>query len=403
MPFISMMSSARLADLSALPVDLQRSSDDLRQMSISSGSAAAGFEPVREAFERNFEEGLELGAAFAACMGDELVVDLRGGYADRKKEAPWTERTLCPVYSTTKPVAALVVAMLVERGKLDYEAPVADYWPEFAAEGKGWITVAEAMSHQAGLPGFPDPIDAGIWTDPPAVAEALAKLKPMWSKGEGSGYHPLTWGYIAGELVRRVSDRSLGAILREDVCAPLGIDFWIGLPDSEHGRVAQMMKPGGPTEFGERNEALRAAFLTPWAAANRGAGEWRRVEIPSANGHGTASAVARLYSAYAQKGRIGETPIIAPGTWEELTRERVAGQDRILPGHSSLAAGVMRNVNRLYGPNPNTLWHSGWGGSGAFGDPDRGVSGAYVTNRQGTHLIEDARRSVIIDALYSCL
>jgi CubicO group peptidase (beta-lactamase class C family) len=372
-------------------------------MSEISGFVAAGFEPVREAFEANFEEGLELGAGFAAYLGDELIADLRGGFADRAQTMPWTERTLCPVYSTTKPVAALVIAMLVERGQLEYDSPVANYWPEFAAEGKGAITVAEAMSHQAGLPGFPDPIDAALWTDPPKIAELLAKQKPMWGRGEGSGYHPLTWGYIAGELVRRVSRRSLGTILREDVCEPLGIDFWIGLPESEHGRVAQVLKPKAPTEFGERNEALRAAFLTPWSAANRGATEWRRVEIPSANGHGTANALARLYSAYALKGRIGETRVIAPATWEELTRERISGKDRILPGHASLAAGVMRNVDRLYGPNPNTLWHSGWGGSGAFGDPDAGLSGGYVMNKQGTHLIADDRRTRIIDALYRCL
>jgi CubicO group peptidase (beta-lactamase class C family) len=367
------------------------------------GHVAAGFEPVREAFEKNFAEGLELGAGFAAWLGDELIVDLRGGFADRAQTIPWNERTLCPVYSTTKPVAALVIAMLVERGRLEFDAPVAEYWPEFAAEGKGRITVAEALSHQGGLPGFADEIDPGLWLDPPALSEALAKLKPMWSVGEGSGYHPLTWGYIVGELVRRVSKRSLGTILREDVCQPLGIDFWIGLPDAEHGRVAQLVKPKAPTEFGERNDALRAAFLTPWSAANRGATEWRKVEIPSANGHGTAVATAQIYSAYAQKGRIGETQLIARATWEELTQERVAGKDRILPGTASLAAGIMRNVGRLYGPNPETLWHSGWGGSGAFGDPETGLSGAYVMNKQGTHLIADERRTRIIDALYASI
>ncbi len=367
------------------------------------GFTAAGFEPVREAFEQNFAEGLEHGASFAAFAGDELIVDLRGGFADRAGEQPWTDTTLCPVYSATKPIGALVIATLVERGKLDYDAPVADYWPEFAANGKGAFTVAEALSHQAGVPGFPDPIDPALWLDPPALSEALATLKPMWGRGEGSGYHPLTWGYIAGELVRRVSKRSLGTILREDICQLLGIDFWIGLPESEHDRVAQLLKPKAAAQFPHKNEATRAAFLTPWAAANRGATEWRLAEIPSANGHGTAAALARLYSAYALKGRIGETRVIAPVTWDELTRERVSGEDRVLPGRVAFGAGVMRNLPLIYGPNPATLCHSGWGGSGAFGDPDTGVSGGYIMNRQGTHLLEDDRRSRLIDAMYRCL
>ncbi|HVY90392.1 MAG TPA: serine hydrolase domain-containing protein [Hyphomonadaceae bacterium] len=384
-------------------VDLQRSADDLFVMTISSGFVAAGFGPVREAFERNFEDGLELGAGFAAYVGDELVVDLQGGQTDRKGEKAWDARTLCPVFSTTKPIAALTVAMLVEQGKIDYDKPLADYWPEFAAEGKGVFTVAEALSHQAGVPGFPDPIDPDLWLDPPALSAALAKLKPMWGKGEGSGYHPLTWGYIAGELVRRVEGRTLGAMLREDVSTPLDIDFFIGTPESEHSRCAQMMKPKEPTRFGPMNPALKAAFLTPWSAPTRGGPDWRKAEIPSANGHGTAGAVARLFSAYAHKGRIGETRLFSADTWEQLTRERVEGEDRILPGRVSLAAGVMRNTSFIYGPNPNTLWHSGWGGSGGFGDPDLGVSAAYVMNRQGSHLLEDDRRSRIINALYSCL
>jgi CubicO group peptidase (beta-lactamase class C family) len=372
-------------------------------MSISTGFVAAGFGPVREAFEANFEDGLELGAGFAAYVGDELVVDLHAGSADRKGEIPWDERTLCPLYSTTKPLAALIVAMLVDRGLVDYDKPLADYWPEFAAEGKGAYTVAEALSHQAGVPGFPDPIDPDLWLDPPALSEALAKLKPMWGRGEGSGYHPLTWGYIAGELVRRVDGRTLGTMLRQDVCEPLGIDFFIGTPESEHFRCAWMLRPKEPTKFGPMNDALKAAFLTPWAAPQRGGADWRKAEIPSANGHGTAQAVARLFTAYAQKGRIGETRIMSAETWDKLTRERVSGEDRILPGRVSLAAGVMRNIELIYGPNPRTLWHSGWGGSGGFGDPDARLAGAYVMNRQGTHLLEDARRSRIIDALYTCL
>jgi CubicO group peptidase (beta-lactamase class C family) len=376
---------------------------DLRAMSISSGYVAPGFETVREAFERNFEDGLELGAGFAALRDGEVIVDLCGGKTDRKGESDWTDRTLCPFFSTTKPVASLVVALLVDRGQVDYDRPLADYWPAFAAEGKGDITVAEALSHQGGVPGFPDPIDPDLWLDPPALSAALAELKPMWKPGEGSGYHPLTWGYLAGELVRRVDGRTLGTVLREDICQPLGIDFWIGTPESEHARCAQMMKPKEPTKFGPQNEALKAAFLSPWAAPARGGPDWRKAEIPSANGHGTALAAARLYSAFALRGRIGESRLFSEATWLELTRERVSGPDRILPGPVAFGAGVMRNLPLIYGPNPATLCHSGWGGSGALGDPDTGVSAAYVMNRQGSHLLEDARRSRIIEALYACL
>ncbi len=367
------------------------------------GFTAAGFEPVHRAFEQNFAGELELGASFAAWLGDELVVDLRGGWRDRGREQAWDERTLCPVYSTTKPVAALVIAILVDRGLIDYDAPLADYWPEFAENGKSGITVAQALSHQGGLPGFAEAIDPALWLDPPALAAELAKLAPMWPPGTASGYHPLTWGYIAGELAHRVSGRTLGTILREDVCAPLGVDFWIGLPESEHHRVAQVIKPRTPTEFGEHNDALRAAFLKPWSAANRGATEWRVAEIPSANGHGEAQAVARLYSAYALKGRIGEARLISEDTWTQLTRERIAGRDFILPGHVAFGAGVMRNPVPLYGPRGQTLCHSGWGGSGALGDPAIGLSVAYVMNRQGSHLLEDARRQRLVDALYDCV
>lgn len=372
-------------------------------MSISTGHVAAGFEPVREVFERNFEDDLELGAGFAVWLGDELIVDLQGGFMDRPKRQPWTADTICPVYSTTKPISALVIAMLVDRGLIDYERPLANYWPEFAQNGKADYSVAEALSHQAGVPGFPQPIDVDLWLDPPALAAELAKLAPMWPRGEGSGYHPLTWGYIAGELARRTDGRTLGAILREDVCEPLGIDFTIGTPQSEHHRAAQMMKPKEQTRFGATNPALTAAFLTPWAAPQRGGTAWREAEIPSANGHGGAAATARLYSAFALRGRIGSARLFSEETWEKLTRSRVAGPDRVLSSAVGFAAGPMRNLPLVYGPNRDALGHSGWGGSGALADPDRELSAAYVMNRQGTDLLRDARRTALFAALYGCL
>ncbi len=375
----------------------------LRAMCINYSRVAEGFEPVVRAFEQNFEDGLELGAGFSAWLDGELVVDVQGGWADRQQTRPWDASTLCPVYSTTKPIAALVVALMVERRLLDYDVAVSAYWPEFGAAGKEHLTVAEVLSHQGGLAGFVEPIDAALWLDPIGLSERLARLAPLGDGAKGSAYHPLTWGYLAGELVRRVDGRSLGRVLREDICRPMDIDFWIGTPEAEHHRCCEMVKPKAPAQFASLNDEVRAAFLQPWSAPNRGASEWREAEIPSANGHGTASATALLYSAFARRGRIGSVRLFSDAVWAQLTCERVFGPDRVLPGKVSFAAGVMRNASLLYGPSPETLCHSGWGGSGAFGDPTTGLSGAYVMNRQGSDLLADERRQRLIDALYGCL
>ena len=372
-------------------------------MSQVSGHIASGFEPVRTAFEANFADDGELGAGFAVWLGDELVVDLIGGHADRKRTHDWRAETLVPVYSTTKPIAALVIARLVDQGLVDYDQPLAEYWPEFAAHGKDAVTVAQVLSHQAGLSGFTEPIDPALWLDPPALAGELAQLEPMWVPGDGSGYHPLTWGYLAGELVARVSGRTLGTILREDICGPLGIDFHIGTPASEHARAAEVKRPTAMADLGELNAFRRAAFLTKWSSPNKGGAIWRETEIPSANGHGTAVSVARLFSAYANKGKIGETRLFSEDTWHELTRQRCRGDDRVLPFEMTFAAGVMRNDQLVYGPNPETLAHSGWGGSIGLGDPVLGLSAAYVMNKQSNKLQGDPRAARLIEALYSCL
>ncbi|MEL6569584.1 MAG: serine hydrolase domain-containing protein [Pseudomonadota bacterium] len=366
-----------------------------------SGHTVPGFEPVREAFAENFEAGEELGAGFAAWIGDELVVDLRGGWADRAKTEVWSEKTLVPIFSTTKPISAAIVALALDAAGPDvtYETPVREVWPEFAANGKTDVTIAQMMSHQAGLPGFPDPIDPELWMDPPALAAELAAMAPMWLLGEGSGYHPLTWGYLAGELVQRVAGKSLGQLLREQVTGPGGIDFWIGLPDSEHSRVAELKRPNAMAELGTLNTFNRTAFLTKWSAPNRGGADWKRIEIPSANGHGTAASTARLYGMYAGTLDVG----LSPETFEALTQSRSIGQDRVLPFEIDFAAGVMRNTQRVYGPNPASFGHSGWGGSLAFGDPDRGLSAAYVMNRQSNILQGDPRARALVAALYGCL
>lgn len=367
------------------------------------GFVAPGFEPVHAAFAANFEAGEELGAGFAAVRDGEVLVNIWGGHADRAQTRPWARDTIVPVYSTTKGIAAIVVACCVEKGLINYEDRVAEVWPAFGAHGKDKLTLAEMLAHQAGVPGFVDPVDPALWLDPPACAQAIAALAPLWPPGSVSGYHPLTWGYLVGEIVSRIAERSLGAILREDICRPLGIDFQIGTPEIEHARCAEMKKPARGAEFGEITAPRRAAFFTPWAAPNRGAAEWRRVEIPAANGHGTALAVAQLYGFYATGGLIEGHQLISANVYRRLASRRFEGDDLVLPFNIDWRTGLMGNSRGVWGPNRETLGHAGMGGSCGFGDPVTRVSGGYVMNKQAPTLMGDPRAVRLIDALYTCL
>ena len=361
------------------------------------------FDPVRRAFEANMAE--ELGARFSLAVEGEVVVDLWAGWADRKQTRPFGPETLTPVFSTTKAIASILIARLVEQGKLTYGQAVAEVWPEFAAAGKEAVTVEQVMSHQAGLSGFLDEMDPELWFEWDAICAKLAAMAPLWPVGSASGYHPVTFGYLVGEIFRRVDGRTMGTALREDIAVPAGLDLWIGLPDAEHGRVAELKRPSVLPTFGELNDALRAAFLTPWAAPGGKTGaDWRRVEIPSANGHATAPSLALLMGALATDGELRGVHILSPQVRDEASAERIRGRDLVLPFEMSWGAGFMRNVpNMIYGPGELTFGHSGWGGSCAFADPERRISGAYVMNRQSAELIGDPRARRLIEAAYAAL
>lgn len=369
------------------------------------GFAQPRFAPVRDAFAANFESGQELGARFTLVQAGETVVDLWAGFADRQRTRPFDDRTLTPLFSTTKAVAALLIARLVEQGKLWYDQPVAEVWPEFAAAGKAAITVEQVMSHQEGLSGFPDQMEPALWFDWDAICARLAAMAPLWPPGTASGYHPITFGYLAGEIFRRVDGRTMGTVLRDDLAKPFGLDLWIGLPDAEHDRVADLQRPSGLPDFGELNDATKAAFLTPWSSpAGRGQAEWRRMEIPSANGHATAPALARLMGALANDGWLDGEVILSPALIAEASRERIRGQDLVLPFEMSWGAGFMRNAPvKVWGPGEQTFGHSGWGGSCAFADPETKLAGAYVMNRQSTDLLGDQRPKRLIEAAYAAL
>nr|WP_313393621.1 serine hydrolase domain-containing protein [Brevundimonas diminuta] len=367
------------------------------------------FNAVKDAFAANFTdapEGLnELAARFSVTIDGAVAVDLWAGSADLAGNTPFAEDTLVPVFSTGKAVMALMIARCVDKGLLSYEDRVADHWPAFGAAGKEQLTVGQLMSHQSGLPGFSDGVEPAIWFDRQAVLDKLAAQTPLWAPGTASGYHPITIGYLAGELFRIVDGRTMGAALREDFAQPFDLDLWIGLPESEHGRVAQLRKPAAAPDLGPIDAIKKAAFLDRGSApGGRGSTEWRMAEIPSANLHATAKDLARMTSIVATGGVLDHLPVLSEETLTQATRERIHGLDRVLPFDMSWAAGFTRNQGlNIFGPNPKAVGHCGWGGSMAFADQAAGVSAAYVMTRQSPHLLGDPRALRLVEALYTAL
>jgi CubicO group peptidase (beta-lactamase class C family) len=373
------------------------------------GTCPDRFAAVKDAFAANFTdapEGLdEQAARFSVCIGGETIIDLWAGHADAAKTTPFTDQSLVPVFSTGKVVMSLMIATLVERDLVTYDTPVAEVWPAFGQAGKDRITLGQLMSHQAGLPGFDQTVDPAVWFDREAVLERLAAQAPMWEPGAASGYHPITIGYLAGEVFRLLDGRTMGTALREDFAVPFDLDLWIGLPEDQHGRVAQLKKPSAAPDLGAIDAIKKAAFLDRGSApGGRGSTEWRKMEIPSANMHARADALARIMGVLANGGKLDGETILSPETLADATRERIHGADRVLPFTIPWAAGWMRNEGLdIFGPNPETLGHCGWGGSCAMADPVTNLSAAYVMTRQSPHLIGDPRATRLLEALYGAL
>lgn len=369
------------------------------------------FEPILDVFEQNFTDFEELGAGFAVILDGEPVLHITGGWADKRKTIPYGKDTLVPVYSTTKGIAALALGGLVEaHTRQGYDTLVSEIWPEFGVNGKEATTIGHVVSHQAGLPGFTEEIDPALWLDPPACAAALATIAPMWAPGTAHGYHPLTWGYMVGELARRLdpNGRTLGQYIATTMTNTTGemghndlIDFWIGLPESEHERCADIARPKALARLGEVTPPRRAAFMTKWAAPNRNAKTWREVEIPSANGHGTALSIAQMYEPYAANGAQGDNHITM--TADMVRPFYPDTPDLVLDMNTSFAAGVMLNSHGHFGPNPDAVGHCGWGGSMAIADADRRLTCAYVMNKQSNILVGDPRATALVSAVYGCL
>ncbi|MFI9116003.1 serine hydrolase domain-containing protein [Streptomyces venezuelae] len=379
------------------------------------GTCAPRFTAVREAFEASFRGRDELGAAVSVQVHGETVVDLWGGWADAARTRPWERDTVVNVWSTTKGVTALCAHLLADRGLLDLDAPVAAYWPEFAAAGKEALPVRHLLSHRAGLCGLREPLSLAEFYDWEVTTARLAATEPWWEPGTRSGYHALTYGFLVGEVVRRVTGRLPGAFLREEITGPLGIDFSIGLPGKEAGRAAELVHPrtSAPGEqaavFAQLEPAAQAALANPLVGvAEANSPEWRAAELPAANGHGTARAVAQLYGIYAGRGVSDGRRILSEAAVERAREGQGAGRDLVLGAGFAHATECglglwLSGPNASYGPNPRAFGHDGFGGSCGLADPEAGVSLGYVMNRMGPRIADDPRKTALVEAVYASL
>jgi CubicO group peptidase (beta-lactamase class C family) len=356
--------------------------------------------------------GREIGASFAATVDGELIVDLWGGYADAACTRPWERDTIVNVFSTTKAMTALCAHLLVDRGLLDLTAPVARYWPEFAQSGKGALPVHYLLSHRAGLAAVRPRLPTEALYDWRRMVDTLAAETPWWEPGSASGYHAMTFGFLVGEVIRRIDGRTPGAFFREEVAGPLGADFHIGLGPAEDHRVAEMV-PATPEETaagGQRatidpqslmGKVMSNPPLTP-EVANRRA--WRGAEIPAANGHGNARSVVRVMSALAAGGTLDGVHLLGAETLARAIEPQFDGTDLVLGLPMRWGLGFMVTSEQLpLGPNPHIFGHGGWGGSLGVADLDARVSWAYVMNKMSPGTTGDSRAASLMAALYGVL
>ena len=373
------------------------------------GTVEAGFEAVAAAFQRNFTDHDEIGAACCAYAGGRRVVDLWGGIADPDTGRPWEADTPVLVFSTTKGATATCVHLLVERGVLDLDAPVASVWPEFAAEGKDDVTLRWLLSHRAGVPAIDAPVTMEDIVGWDGVVAALAAQRPAWEPGTTHGYHARTFGWGLGEVIRRVCGRSCGQVFADEITGPLGLDWWIGLPESLEPVVAPITGPAPPADPEARK--LLEQFMGPDTLLGKVLSgpshlfayddRWntrplREAEMPSSNGIATARGVAGLYAALLDG-------FLRPATLAVAVEPHSEGNDAVLmiPSRVGLGYALPPMLGERCGPS--AFGHPGAGGSLGFADPDAGVAFGYVMNRMKLGLSGDERSAGLVDALYGCL
>lgn len=371
------------------------------------------FEALKDAFVELFDDPQERGAALCVQIGGETVVDIWAGTTDRDGAEVWHSDTILNLFSCTKPFAAVAALQLVEQGKLELDAPVARWWPEFAAAGKERVTPRQLLSHRAGLPALRELLPAEALYDWQQMTGALAAERPWWTPGEEHGYAPITYGWLVGELIRRIEDRGPGEAIAARIAGPLGLDFHVGLADEEFHRVSHIARKKGDMGDAAAQRLLKCMMSEPEALSTRAftnppsilnstnKPEWRRLQQPAANGHGNARSLAGFYAALLD-GRLLEPELLG-----EMTREHACGQDRTLLTATRLGLGCMLDqpevANATYGLGRKAFGHPGAGGSVGFADPEREIAFGFVTNSLGPYVLMDPRAQRLARALGQCL
>ena len=380
------------------------------------GNCDPRFARVKAAFADNFERRNEYGAAVAVTLEGKPVVDLWAGHTDKARTQPWQRDTIANVFSTTKGMTAICAHRLVDQGKLDLDAPVVRYWPEFGQAGKEQMPVRMLLNHRVGLPAIRKKLNDDDMYNWDTMAAALAAQEPWWVPGTGHGYHALTIGFLIGEVMRRITGKSVGAYFRDEIAKPLGLDCHIGLDAREDGRCATMLASPPPPpgqvnlfEYAQQHpESVTGyAFGNPATAMKLGAinaRAWRGAEIPAANGHTNARSLARLYGALARGGELDGVRVLSgPGIVRCHTEESF-GPDEVLQITTRFTTGFMlTKPDDPFGPNPHTFGHPGAGGSLGIADPDAKIGFGYVMNKMGPYVVVDPRTRVLMDAVYASI
>ncbi len=380
------------------------------------GTCDPKFNRVKDAFAENFEKRGEVGAAAAIMLDGKSVVDIWAGHADKEKTRPWARDTLVNVYSTTKGVTAICAHRLADKGLLDIDAPVAKYWPEFAQAGKDKLPVRYLLSHKAGLAAVRKTLDEDALFKWDKMTTALAEQEPWWEPGTKHGYHALTFGYLVGEVIRRISGKTPGTYLRDELAGPLGLDLHIGLDAKNDARTGDMIPmpppaPGEPNLFAEIMKDTESvtfkAFMNPPGGMRPGlvnTREWRAAEIPAANGHTTARSLAKLYGAVARGGELDGVRVMSKEQVAQCSIEQSNGPDALLILNTRFSLGfMMSQPGASIGPNAKSFGHPGAGGSLGYADPEAKIGFGYTMNKMHAGLLIDARATALIDALYASM